>query len=180
MNLFVLLVINWTSKFLDAIPQPDKINHERPILDMNKHTIENPTASSNGPSSNVPTSPEKPNSIPTVEPTPVIELPTISTTTNSVEDPANNSTASNLQDPKNDPTASNRPPTMENVGPDLEQDNPTHSQESSIPQTESKNPEPPKTPADQPQQSNTTDSPEFDLSNPSDLKILLDTIQKLR
>ena len=166
------MVINWTSKISDALPQPDKINHERPILDMNKQTIENPTASSN-----VPTSPEKPIIIPTVEPTPVIELPT---TTNSVEDPANNSTATNHQDPTNDPTASNRPPTIENVGPDLEEDNPTQSQESSIPQTESKNPEPPKTHADQPQKSNTTDTPEFDLSNPSDLKILLDTIQKLR
>ena len=159
----------------DALPCPDKITHDRPILDKNKQTIEIPTASSS-----VPTSPAKPNIIPTVEPTPVIELPTIPTTTNSVEDPANKPTASNLQDPKNDPTASNRPPTMKNVGPDLEEDNPTYSQESSIPKTESKNPEPPKTPADQPQQSNTTDSPEFDLSNPSDLKILLDTIQKLR
>ena len=159
----------------DALPCPDKITHDRPILDKNKQTIEIPTASSS-----VPTSPAKPNIIPTVEPTPVIELPTIPTTTNSVEDPANNSTASNLQDPKNDPTASNRPPTMENVGPDLEEDNPTYSQESSIPQTEPKIPEQPKTPADQSQKSNTTDSPEFDLSNPSDLKILLDTIQKLR
>ena len=147
----------------DALPCPDKITHDRPILDKNKLTVENPTA--------------KPIIIPTIEPTPVIELPTIPTTTNSVEDPANKPTASNLQDPKNDPTASNRPPTIENVGPDLEEDNPTYSQESSIPQTESKNPE---THADQPQKSNTTDTPEFDLSNPRDLKILLDTIQKLR
>ena len=150
----------------DALPCPDKITHDRPILDKNKLTVENPTA--------------KPIIIPTIEPTPDIELPTIPTTTNSVEDPANKPTASNLQDPKNDPTASNRPPTMENVGPDLEEDNPTYSQESSIPQTEPKIPEQPKIPADQPQKSNTTDSPEFDLSNPSDLKILLDTIQKLR